>query len=210
MDGASFSIAFASAMVRLGRRIKVAKSAPEVRLTALTFPTKIVFGPSERIMSRSDESKPRMSDVIPTIDVMPITTPRTVNADRSLLPRRVSSAMRQTSPISPLFTTPRLDGVEPGGTGGRVGAEEQTDPRGDADPQNDGPEFELGRQRREAGDPLRRQEPQRDADQDPECGERHRFSEHLRHDVAPIRAKRLAQADFAGPFRHHHQHDVHD
>ena len=53
-----------------------------------------MFGPSARIESRSDSSKPRISDVIPTIDVMPMTTPSTVNAERILLVRSVSNAMR--------------------------------------------------------------------------------------------------------------------
>ena len=59
--------------------------------SALNFCTKTVFGPSARIESRSDSSNPRMSDVIPTIDVMPMTTPRTVSAERILLVRSVSN-----------------------------------------------------------------------------------------------------------------------
>ena len=92
-------------MVRLGRRIRVAKSPPDVRLTALTFATKMVDGPRERIVSRSDSSNPRISEVMPTIEVIPMTTPRMVSPERSLLLRSVSSAIRQTSPINPLFTT---------------------------------------------------------------------------------------------------------
>ena len=44
-----------------------------------------MFGPSWLIESRSDWSKPRISDVMPTIDVMPMTTPSTVSAERILL-----------------------------------------------------------------------------------------------------------------------------
>ena len=44
-------------------------------------------------MSRSDSSKPRMSDVMPTIEVMPMTTPRIVSAERILFVRSVSSAI---------------------------------------------------------------------------------------------------------------------
>ena len=36
------------------------------------------------------------------------------------------------------------------------------------------------------------------------------LGQHLRHDVRPARAERLAQADLARPLGHHHQHDVHD
>ena len=79
----------------------------------LSLLRKIVFGPSARMLSRSDSSKPRMSDVMPTIDVMPMTTPRMVSAERSLLLRSVSSAMRDDfAEPDPLFTTQRLDGIE--------------------------------------------------------------------------------------------------
>ena len=61
----------------------------------------IVFGPSWLIESRSDWSKPRMSDVIPTIEVMPMTTPSTVSAERILLVRSVSNAMLTISPSRP-------------------------------------------------------------------------------------------------------------
>ena len=58
----------------------------------------MVFGPIAPIISRSDWSKPRIIDVMPTIDVMPMTTPSTVSAERSLLVRTVSNAIATTSP----------------------------------------------------------------------------------------------------------------
>ena len=94
IDGASFSIALASSTVRFGRRRSSENSAPLEMLRMLSLLTKIVLGPSARTWSRSDSSKPRMSEVIPTMAVMPITTPRMVSAERSLLVRSVSSAMR--------------------------------------------------------------------------------------------------------------------
>jgi len=63
---------------------------PDARLRAPHFCTMIVFGPSCLIESRSELSKPRIRDVMPTIDVMPMTTPSTVSAERILLVRRVS------------------------------------------------------------------------------------------------------------------------
>jgi hypothetical protein len=66
-------------------------------LSAPIFCTKIVFGPSSLIDSRSDSSNPRMSDVMPTIDVMPITTPSTVRAERILLARSVSTDIQTIS-----------------------------------------------------------------------------------------------------------------
>ena len=66
---------------------------PAPKLSAPIFCTKIVFGPIWPIESRSDWSNPRMSDVMPTIDVMPMTTPSTVSAERILLVRSVSIDM---------------------------------------------------------------------------------------------------------------------
>ena len=62
---------------------------PAEKLSAPNFCTMIVSGPSWLIESRNDWSKPRISEVIPTIDVMPMTTPSTVNAERILLVRSV-------------------------------------------------------------------------------------------------------------------------
>ncbi len=66
---------------------------PEAKLSAPHFWTMMVSGPSWLIDSRSELSKPRISDVIPTIDVMPMTTPSTVSAERILLVRSVSNAI---------------------------------------------------------------------------------------------------------------------
>ncbi len=59
-------------------------------LTPENLATVIVLGPSPEMRSRIDWSKPRTSDVIPTIDVTPMTMPSTVRMDRSLLERSVS------------------------------------------------------------------------------------------------------------------------
>ena len=63
---------------------------------------KIVSGPiAVRMLSCSDVSNPRISAVIATIDVMPMTTPSTVRPERILFVRTVSKAMTMTSRISP-------------------------------------------------------------------------------------------------------------
>ena len=49
-----------------------------------------------------------MSDVIATIDITPITTPRMVNADRSLLARSVSTERPQDFPESPIRSSRAL------------------------------------------------------------------------------------------------------
>ena len=66
---------------------------PEPALAKLMRATMMVLGPSSRIMSRNESSKPRMIELMPTIAVMPITTPRTVSPDRILLARIVPSAI---------------------------------------------------------------------------------------------------------------------
>jgi hypothetical protein len=93
-----------------------AKPAPPLKLPMPKRWTKMVFGPIEPSMSRSDWSKPRIIAVMPTIDVMPMTTPSTVNPERILLVRSVSNAITATSRHSPrlmaLLTAKRLDRVE--------------------------------------------------------------------------------------------------
>src|SRR5688572_32894458 len=124
----------------------------------------MVLGPSCSMLARSELSKPRMSDVMPTIDVMPMTTPSTVSPERILLVRRVSSAMRRTSPSRPLLTSERLDGVERRGARGGVCAEEQADGGRNADTEQYRPEFQRRRQGRHRGEEHREREPEENAD----------------------------------------------
>src|SRR5688572_24245103 len=138
------------------------------------------------MLARSELSKPRMRDVMPTIDVMPMTTPSTVSPDRILFARRVSSAIRSTSPNSPLFTSERLNGAERRGARGRIGAEEQADGSCYADSEKNRPEFQRGRQRRHGGEDHRQREPEENADEAAEGRQRNRLGEHLRHDVAAL------------------------
>src|SRR6187401_1327522 len=196
-EGASFSIALASSTVRFGRRMIAAKSAPPARLTALALLSMIVLGPSSRIMSRSDSSKPRMSDVIPTIEVMPMTTPRIVSADRILFVRSVSSAITNTSRQRLLFTSQGLDGIERCRSRRGIRAEEEADGGCDGHAENNGPHLESCREWRERRDCRRGQRTEADADQAAECGQRDRLRQHLRHDVFALGAKCFAQPDLA-------------
>src|SRR3954468_24363304 len=100
-----------------------------------------------------------MSDVIATIDVMPITTPRTVSPERILFERTVSKAMTTTSFNSPtrivrgrLLTAQGLDGIEPRGAVRGIQPEEQSDERRDDDPQRHGPRLNLCGHRRDLRD----------------------------------------------------------
>ena len=91
-------------------------------------------------MSRSDWSKPRISAVMPTIDVMPMTTPSTVSAERILLVRTVSNAIdddfaeagRRGSPSRYSRLSASIGSRRAARIAG-IQAEEQADQRGDAD-----------------------------------------------------------------------------
>ena len=97
-DGHSRAIAFASSIDKFGRLAISRNVLPDEALIRPNFCTMMVFGPSSRNRSRSDSSKPRISDVMPTIEVMPMTTPSTVSADRILLARSVSKDIATISP----------------------------------------------------------------------------------------------------------------
>ena len=124
--------------------------APDEKLSAPNRCTKIVFGPSELIELRSDVSKPRISDVMPTIEVTPITTPSTVSAERILLLRSVSNAIAAVSPSSAncfvngdIGLSPRrkrFDRIEHRRAARRHPAEEQADRGGDGHAERHRPE----------------------------------------------------------------------
>src|SRR5438105_3852833 len=100
-----------------------------------------------------------MSAVIPTIDVIPITTPRTVSPERILLPRTVSRAMLTTSGRSVKrtisFPPQGLNRIEARRPHRRIQAEEQSDERRDADAERDRPCFDRRGDRREPRDGQR-------------------------------------------------------
>src|SRR3954471_22989806 len=145
-EGQSRSIASASSRDRLGRRATSRKLFPAAKLSAPHFWTMIVLGPSWLIESRSELSNPRSSDVIPTIDVMPMTTPSTVSADRILLVRSVSKAIPTISESRPvrmaamLLAPQGFDRIQLGRAHRRVQSKEQADDRGDADAHDDRPD----------------------------------------------------------------------
>src|SRR5688572_25001444 len=116
----------------------------------------MMLGPISRTDSRSDSSNPRTIAVMPTMDVMPMTTPSTVSADRSMLLRIVSSAITITSVTrlaliasasysvaagASSFLPQRLDRVEARGARRRIEAEEQADECRDADAKGNRPEL---------------------------------------------------------------------
>src|SRR6516165_9202262 len=112
---------------------------------------KIVLGPIVAKRSRIDLSKPMMSDVMPTMAVMPMTIPRTVNPERILFVRTVSNAMAMTSlsrstrmAMAParLLPSQGFDRIQSGCPRCRVQTEEEPDERGDADAERAGPHLD--------------------------------------------------------------------
>ena len=79
-------MARASETVRFGRLHELANSTPFAKLSGPNaLDDDDVRARSPGSMSRSDWSKPRIIAVMPTIDVMPMTTPSTVSPERILL-----------------------------------------------------------------------------------------------------------------------------
>src|SRR4051794_30670896 len=133
----------------------------------------MTLGPACAMSSRSDSSKPRTSAVIPTMDVMPMTTPRTVRADRSLFASSVSNAIATTSPtrpsriamaprlsprrqnagfcVVPLFVPQRFDRIQPRRLERGIHAEEDADGRREADADRERPPRQGNR---EAGEQV--------------------------------------------------------
>ena len=101
-EGARSLIAAASSSVRLGRFSNSRKLLPAEKLARLNFDTMTVFDPSCRTSDSSWSPNPRTSDVMPTIDVTPITTPSIVRNDRSLLVLSVPSAIVTISARRPV------------------------------------------------------------------------------------------------------------
>src|SRR5438105_1880787 len=111
-----------------------------------------------------------MSEVMPTMEVMPMTTPSTVSPERILLVRRVSidiTTISDSSPLrsaaiipaslleSALLAPEGLDRVELRRPHRRIEAEEETNHRRDADTGHDRPHLHGGGQWRQLADDLR-------------------------------------------------------
>src|SRR5688500_11942714 len=154
-------------------------------------------------------------DAIAITVATPMTTPRIVSAERSLLTRSASSAtatfcwtlsVSRTDSLRPR----RGDRVEARRARGRIDAEEDADAGPERDGDGDGPERDARGEWRDGGDEEREGRARRDAEQAPERGEHHGFGEKLSADVTRRRADRLAQADLPRALVHGHEHDVHD
>src|SRR6185312_12327755 len=150
----------------------------------------------------------------------PITTPRMVSAERSLLARMEARAIATPSPKlrKPtigrmgvrLFGPKRRDGIEPRGASGRINTKEDagTGAKGERGP--DGPERDPGGERTQAGNRARHSPSRNHAHRAAGNGERQCFHQELPPDVLAGGAHRFSNADLIGPLVHGHQHDVHD
>ena len=58
-----------------------------------------------------------MSDVLPTIDMMPMTTPRIVNPDRAFCSRNVATAIVTVSPNKPPWNCLAIESSSSNGRG---------------------------------------------------------------------------------------------
>ena len=94
-------MALASSSVRSGRRIRSQNSLPAAKLAMLILLDVDGVGPHLANEVSIWSPKPRMSEVMPTIDVTPMTTPRIVSADRSLLVTSVPTAIERISASRP-------------------------------------------------------------------------------------------------------------
>src|SRR5476651_6996 len=119
------------------------------------------------------------------MDVMPMTTPSTVSAERSLLPRTVSNAITTTSLMRPAriaisvvsFPPQRFDRLETRGLHRRVQAEKEADQRGNPDAEHDRPGFDRRRNRRERRNRGRDRGAEERADDAAEHRQHHRFGQ---------------------------------
>src|ERR1700686_3908024 len=101
-------------------------------------------------------------DAIAITVATPITTPRIVRPDRSLLARSWSTAMSQASVTkssfirrTESFVPHRLPRIEPGGPGGWVDPENHPDTRAETQCDRDRPQCYARRERRRRGDHAR-------------------------------------------------------
>src|SRR6266446_5949488 len=113
--------------------------------------TRNVVGPTTSSVLTICSRKPATMEAIAMTVAIPITTPSTVSADRSLLARSWSRAMRQPSRTEwsgpgHLFLAQRFDRVEP--RGAMRGVDAERDPYDDAERQRnaDGPRRDARRQ----------------------------------------------------------------
>ena len=115
------------------------------------------------------------------------------------------------SAVKILFVAQRFDRIELRGFARRVKTEEDTDGRAEEKrDHNRSRSRSASASSRMADKMLGRADPADDSNDAADRTERHRFDQELSEDVAAVRADGHADTDFARPFSHAHEHDVHD
>src|SRR2546428_8517050 len=138
----------------------------------------------------------------------PITTPRIVSAERSLLARSCSTAMSQPSDTEWSFTGPvsfvsqRHYRIEPRRPHGGIHAEDHTHTGAEAERHHHGPEGDPRREGRDQAHDPRERHTARKPQHPAQRRERHRLGEELVADVPRPGAERLTDADLAGALVH--------
>src|SRR5215475_7284175 len=125
---------------------------------------------------------------MPTIAVIPITMPSTVNPERILLVRTVSNAITTTSlnrsrraAVLTLFAPQRFNWIQARRPRRRIQAEEESHECGDADAECHRPHFDRGRNGRRLRNRQRDGAAEDGADDAAKHREDDRLCEHLRH-----------------------------
>src|SRR5215831_16027983 len=205
-------IAFASAIVNALRCFKESGTPPLNWMPGRMRRMYSVLLPNDLMFCSNERWKPLMSDTMPITVPTPMTMPSSASIERM---RFAVSARRAIVSVSstrkPRFmgglslVAQRLDRIEAGRAGGRVGAEEHADGGAHDHAEQDRPQAQRRGQRAQRAD----QERHGGADQDAHDAARERqrrgFDQELGEDVAPARAERLADADLARALGHRHQ-----
>src|SRR5712664_136452 len=172
-----------------------------------------VVGPTTSSVLTICSRNPATIDAMAMTVAIPMTTPRMVSPERSLLTRSWSSAINQPSRIewrAMLLGAQRFDWVESRrpvrGVDTEYDADREPEPQG----KGDGPEGHArGEGRRGRNENRERAAGQQACDAAEERKD-DRLGEELAPNVAPRGAERLEDPDLASALGDAHQHDVHD
>src|SRR5215472_13831911 len=151
--------------------------------------------------------KPLMSDTMPITVATPMTMPSSASIERmrfAVSARRaiVSVSSTRKPRLMASLVAQRLDRIEAGRPGGRVGAEEHADGRAHEHAEQDRPHAQRRGERTQGADEQRQRGADEDAHDAARERQRRRFDQELGEDVAPPRPQRLADADLARALGH--------
>src|SRR2546426_9660074 len=211
MEGSS-RIASTSSSLKSFRR-RNSSGSPPTKIAGSNFLTKRMWGPAPSRKPFPEAASPRMSEVIPTTAMIPMTTPRMVRDERSLFAFRVARAIRKFSTRArraDLLIAQRLDGIQPRRAVGRVDSEDQPHHEDHHQRQDDRPGIHGGGKRGGHSHHLGEGPSQNNPHDPPKSRQGDRLDQELPEDVFPFGPQRLPDPDLPGPLRDRDEHDVHD